>query len=373
MIVQIFNRILVTIFCFSYFLINPSIAQTQQQANLAKKPLHAKTEISSSNLVILQYHHVATDTPNSTSVTPEIFAEHMAYLAANHNIIGLDKALATIQNNEILPTNSVAITFDDGFTNILDNAHPILVKYNFPYTVFINPAIIGESSSQLKWHQIKKMQPLATFANHTLDHAHLLEKYGNEDDQQWLTRVMQDVNRAEAIILEELGYSKKWLAYPFGEFNQALKKEILAQGYIGFGQQSGAISHLSDFGALPRFPAAGIYAKLDSLKVKLNSLAMPVKSVKPADVSYMPDTLIAELVLEIDDIDVRLTAFACYFKGEKLKFMGNDNKVVVKVNHTTAPGRARINCTAPSNRAPARYYWYSYPIFTSTYEGEFLD
>ena len=31
-------------------------------------------------LVILQYHHVNTSTPAVTSVTPEVFSEHMALL-----------------------------------------------------------------------------------------------------------------------------------------------------------------------------------------------------------------------------------------------------------------------------------------------------
>jgi peptidoglycan/xylan/chitin deacetylase (PgdA/CDA1 family) len=367
MSIHFVTRILATIVSLSYILIYTSVAQAQQGI------VTTQTRVASANLVVLQYHHVATDTPNSTSVTPATFAEHMDYLANNHKVIALDKAITAIQNNEVLPEKSVAITFDDGFTNILENAHPILQRYDFPYTVFINPALIGESSNQLSWDQVRQMQPLAQFANHTLDHAHLLEKYGNEDIQKWLTRVMQDVNQAEAIIREELGYSKKWLAYPYGEFNQSLKAELQKQGYIGFGQQSGAVSHFSDFGALPRFPAAGIYANLETLKVKLNSLAMPVKSIQPLQVAFTPGELIDSIVLEIDDADVRLTAFACYFRGEKLKFMGNDNKVTIKVMHKTEPGRARINCTAPSNRAPSRYYWYSYPMFTSTHDGEFLD
>lgn len=346
--------------------VNPQTLKTQATSTVL-------FDVAERNLVILQYHHVSTQTPNSTSVSPAVFAEHMAYLKDNHTVVDLAQAIQAIQNNQALPKDAVAITFDDGFTNILENGHPILEKYDFPYTVFINPAIIGESSSQLTWDEIRSMQPLATFANHTLDHAHLLEKYGNENQQQWLTRVMQDINQAEAIMREELSYSKKWLAYPFGEFNQALKSELITQGYIGFGQQSGAVSVHSDFGALPRFPAAGIYAKLDSLKVKLNSLAMPLSKVEPSRVEYKPDEVIKELSLTISDNDVRLDAFACYFKGEKLKFIGNENTVNVKVDHTTEPGRARINCTAPSKTYPSRYYWYSYPIFTSTHEGEFLD
>lgn len=329
--------------------------------------------INHHNLVVLQYHHVSTETPASTSVSPETFARHMAFLAENYTVVDLAEALSKLKNNESLADKSVAITFDDGYSNILENAHPILSKFNFPYTIFINPAIIGEYSSQLSWPEIKEMQTLATFANHTLDHSHLLTKSGDETQKKWLKRVMNDVNQAEEILKENLGYSKKWLAYPFGEFNKALKDELMSQGYIGFGQQSGGISAHSDFGALPRFPAAGVYANLDSLETKMNSFAMPVKSVLPNDNEFKVGDVLEQIILEIDDSDLNLSSLTCYFKGGTLAIKQNKKKTVIQVDHKMVPGRARINCTAPSKTFKGRFYWYSFPMFTPTLDGFFLD
>jgi peptidoglycan/xylan/chitin deacetylase (PgdA/CDA1 family) len=332
-----------------------------------------KQPINTHNLVILQYHHVSTQTPNSTSVSPAVFKSHMAFLSQNFTVIDLAEAIEKIQSGQPLPNRSVVITFDDGFKNILDNGHPILEKYQFPYTIFINPSLIGESPHQLTWEQVKHMQPLATFANHTLDHAHLLTKSDNEKTSDWLLRVMQDINQAEEILQTKLGYSKKWLAYPFGEFNRALKEELLSQGYIGFGQQSGAVSAFSDFGALPRFPAAGVYANLDSLETKLKSFAMPVKTIFPLDSQFKMGDSLDSLELLVEDEDVRLAAMACYFKGKTLPIKKAANMITVEINHQLKPGRARINCTAPSNQFSDRFYWYSYPMFTATKDGNFLD
>lgn len=329
--------------------------------------------INEHNLVILQYHHVSSNTPNSTSVTPETFEKHMQFLSKNYKVIDLAEALKKIQSNQVLPDKSVAITFDDGYTNILANGHPILKKYNFPYTVFINPAIIGESQVQLTWEQIKGMQPLASFANHTLDHAHLLTKKENEGEAKWLKRVMSDVNQAEKIISEKLGYSRKWLAYPFGEFNHALKEELLEQGYIGFGQQSGAVANYSDFGALPRFPAAGVYANLDSLENKLNSFAMPVTSIKPNNNEFSLLDSLDFIEMQVEGNDVRLTSITCYFQGATLPIEQSGKTVTVTLNHKLKAGRARVNCTAPSKAHNGRFYWYSFPMFTATKEGHFLD
>ena len=329
--------------------------------------------IETQNFVMLQYHHVSTTTPPVTSISPADFKTHMAYLKDNHTVISLDQALTHIKTNTPLPNKSVVITFDDGYVNILENAHPILVEYNFPYTIFINPAIIGETTSQLNWEQVKSMQPLATFANHTLDHAHLLTRYGSEHENKWLKRVMKDVNQAEELITENLGYSKKWLAYPYGEFNSKLKEQLLEGGYIGFGQQSGAVSHFSDFGALPRFPAAGIYASLNSLKTKLDSLAMPAKLVSPSDVEFKPGETLSHITLQVLSEDVRLNNFACYFKGKRTKIKIDNSVITAMLDHQLSPGRNRVNCTAPSKRLGNRFYWYSFPMFTPTENGDFLE
>lgn len=339
---------------------------------IAKQPT-LDTVIDQHNLVILQYHHVSNTTPSSTSVSTETFEKHMAFLAKNYHVIDLDEAIAKIKAKQALPNKSVAITFDDGYANILENAHPILLKYNFPYTVFINPAIINKFSSQLTWPQVNQMKGLATFANHSLDHEHLLTKRLNETTEQWIERIMYDIKDAEITLKLKTGYSKKWLAFPFGEFNQQLKTTLLSEGYIGFGQQSGGVSEYSDFGALPRFPAAGVYSNLDSLEIKLDSFAMPVKSVLPNNNEFKVNDILRELELVIEDKDIRLSALACYFNGVSLTTKQELNKVTVTVNHVLKPGRARINCTAPSKRFNGRFYWYSFPMFTPTAEGVFLD
>jgi peptidoglycan/xylan/chitin deacetylase (PgdA/CDA1 family) len=199
----------------------------------------------------------------------------MRYLSEHHHVMALPDMITALKSGRKLPDKAVAITFDDGYANILDNADPILKRFNFPYTIFINPKQIGTRQNQLSWNQVKAMAETGvSFANHTNTHHHMLTREEGESEQQWLARNTQDVIDAEQKIAEELGYSLKLFAYPYGEFNHRLKQHLLTLGYVGFGQQSGAIASYSDFGALPRFPAAGIYANLNPLKTKLNSLAL---------------------------------------------------------------------------------------------------
>ena len=85
----------------------------------------------------------------------------------------------------------------------------------------------------------------------------------------------------------------------------------------------------------------------------------------------MGDTL-EQITIEIDDDDIIASALTCYFRGELLPIKHNKNKVIIKIKHTLSVGRARVNCTAPSITFTKRFYWYSYPMFTPTQEGEFL-
>ncbi|WP_371194314.1 polysaccharide deacetylase family protein [Glaciecola sp. SC05] len=326
-------------------------------------------------VVILQYHHVANNTPAATSVTPETFRQHMQYLSEHHQVVRLKDAIAAIQNNRPLPENAISITFDDGYENILTNAHPILMEFGFAYTVFINPSSINTLGDQMTWQQVKQMQPLADFANHTLDHLHLLQRLSNENENQWLSRVMANIEDAEQQLLEQLGYSYKWLAYPYGEFNTQLQKALSEAGYIAFGQQSGAVAKHSQFNALPRFPAAGRYANIDTLKVKMSSIAMPVISHSPSGHQRSPGDVMTDFSLSLDgnNTDLNQQQLACFFKGERIVPNVSNNIMQIELEHTFTPGRVRINCTAPSKSRKGRFYWHSVAFFTPTEKGIFLD
>ncbi|MFC4698645.1 polysaccharide deacetylase family protein [Glaciecola siphonariae] len=329
-------------------------------------------------VVVLQYHHVAHDTPSITSVTPQVFKEHMQYLSEHHSVIGLHDAIEALKRGEDLPANAVAITFDDGYLNILTNAHPILEDFGFKYTVFVNPDSVGALANHLSWEDIQSMQPLADFANHTMGHIHLLERESNESEAQWLKRVMQNINEAENALAEQLGYSRKWLAYPYGEFNLALEEALRDAGYIGFGQQSGVIANLEQAVPLARFPSAGRYSKLDTLKVKMASIAMPVIAQAGMQHVYQSGESLSMLTLHLSvNSDISLSQMACYFKQARIvpSIKTQQNKVLVSVplEHTFAPGRVRVNCTAPSKAHKGRFYWHSVPFFTPSNDGTFLE
>ena len=368
---------------FNVLLVSPSIASGSDTTPVADATSTTKEQSGSNidssvsttpNAAILLYHHVSSSTPASTSISPEAFKSHMEYLDAHHTVVSLQDVVSAIQHNTTLPENAVAITFDDGYANILDNAHPILADLGFPYTVFINPDEIGVGPKQLTWEQVIAMHnDGVVFANHTLDHLHMLNGEQAMGERAWLEKVWQNVESAEKKIEDKLDISLKYLAYPFGEYNTALANKLKAEGYIGFGQHSGAVGPSSDMQALPRFPAAGPYANLATLKTKLNSLAMPVTQSSHKDPRITARNLSSPISLTIDSDDVRLTQVNCFFGGDPIETSLEENVLTFTLDETLPVGRSRVNCTAPSNAQSGRYYWYSTPFFVADENGNYPD
>ena len=368
---------------FNVLLVSPSIASGSDANPVADATSTTKEQSGSNidsslsttpNAAILLYHHVSSSTPASTSISPKAFKSHMEYLDAHHTVVSLQDVVSAIQHNTTLPENAVAITFDDGYANILDNAHPILADLGFPYTVFINPDEIGVGPKQLTWEQVIAMHnDGVVFANHTLDHLHMLNGEQAMGERAWLEKVWQNVESAEKKIEDKLDISLKYLAYPFGEYNTALANKLKAEGYIGFGQHSGAVGPSSDMQALPRFPAAGPYANLATLKTKLNSLAMPVTQSSHKDPRMTARNLSSPISLTIDSDDVRLTQVNCFFGGDPIETSLEENVLTFTLDETLPVGRSRVNCTAPSNAQSGRYYWYSTPFFVADENGNYPD
>ena len=93
--------------------------------------------------IILLYHSVGDST---WSMSPEVFEEQMVWLKSNVNLTNLDSILNF--NNEVNKKKNyieVAVSFDDGYKNLVSNVLPIVKKLNIKPSVFINTSCIKEN------------------------------------------------------------------------------------------------------------------------------------------------------------------------------------------------------------------------------------
>ena len=317
--------------------------------------------------VIIQYHHVDTETPAATSVSPEVFAQHMGYLASNgFQVWPLPQLIKSLKQGKALPEKVIAITFDDGYKSVYRYAWPILQKHSFPFTVFINPNLVGGSST-MSWDELRKLSAQGnTIANHTAGHPHLVRLLDGESEANWKKRIQREIADAENIIHKKIGHSPKLLAYPYGEYNQQVQALAKNRGLIAFGQHSGAFDQSANWQAIPRFAFGGKYIGMKGFVDKVNSLPMPlIEATVHDDQGQRLDDPLLPLKVSRPILTLRLKTAAlaqgirCFASGQgRIDVQVNDSTVTTRPTSELAVGRSRINCTAASDQK-GRFYWYS--------------
>lgn len=318
--------------------------------------------------VLLQYHHVSDSTPKSTSITPAQFEIHLQYLKDNHfNVVPLSEIMNSIQKQQALPDKTVAITFDDAYIDNLTLAKPLLDKYNYPFTIFVNPGIIErKSKSYLSWEQLKALADEGVIiANHGYEHDSMARIPEGATEEAWLYQQKNLLLEAEALIKKHTGQSWRYFAYPYGEYTPNIQAWITENNFIAFSQQSGAVGLNTDLTSIPRFPASMPYDKIKSLKDKLNALPFNItldENNAQTIFEYQEQT---SVTFNVTVDDFHKSQLNCYISGigKQMIEWKSDNEFMIHYNKPLPIGRVRSNCTAPSISKPGRYYWYSKPWF----------
>ncbi len=312
---------------------------------------------------ILMYHHVSESTPRSTSVSPDELRAHLTYLRDNEfNVISLTDAIAGIRGEQSLPDKAVVLTFDDAYENIYSAGHPIMQEFEMPWTLFVTTDPVGDRPGRyMSWEQIRSLHDDGVIiANHSLDHAHMPRRQGFEDEATWRQHMAENILQAEQKILDEVGVSYRLFAFPYGEYDNELLDIVEELGFTGFAQHSGGFGPSSDFRAIPRFAAAGIYANLNTLSTKMAALSFPIQAVRYQDTLLSYDNNSPVLEIEFEVRDFRPSQVTCFIRNQPhdIEWV-NDNTMRVQAEEAVNVGRSRYNCTAPSISKPGRFYWYS--------------
>ncbi len=162
---------------------------------------------------ILTYHSI-DNSGSVISMPPSTFRRHIDFLAeAGVPVVPLAQAL--------IQPGSVAITFDDGFANVIDHAVPVLAQHNFPATIFLVTKYCGGQNNWpgqsydkaailplMSWEQAAALPPCITLGAHTVNHPDLTRLTPDECERE--------LRECKDQIAQRLGRPPRWLAYPYG-------------------------------------------------------------------------------------------------------------------------------------------------------------
>lgn len=105
--------------------------------------------------LILGYHRVANAVRDAyeVCVTPKHFAEQMEALSKGAQPISLSELVKRLKAGP-LPPKAVAVTFDDGYADILYEAKPVLERYAISATVFV---CTGYAGREFWWDELDRL------------------------------------------------------------------------------------------------------------------------------------------------------------------------------------------------------------------------
>jgi peptidoglycan/xylan/chitin deacetylase (PgdA/CDA1 family)/SAM-dependent methyltransferase len=107
--------------------------------------------------MILMYHRISepdTD-PFALCVTPAHFAEHLGVIRRDAKTLTLTEMADCVRRGRI-PDRSIAITFDDGYADNLQNAKPLLQHRGIPATVFVTTGNPGRRR-EFWWDELQRI------------------------------------------------------------------------------------------------------------------------------------------------------------------------------------------------------------------------
>ncbi|MHA7814919.1 MAG: polysaccharide deacetylase family protein [Pseudohaliea sp.] len=322
-------------------------------ALLAAGPVAAGTAAASHGVILL-YHRIADDGPASTRVAPARFEAHLdALQEGGYRVLPLAELLAGARAGE-LPPRAVALTFDDAYRSILDNAFPRLAERGLPFTVFVATGPVDKGyGSYLGWDDMRELarSGLATFGGHSVSHRHLEACQAGEAGRRWRTRV-----RAE--ILDSLGRLRAELgdavidahAHPYGEYSRATEALLADEGLWGLAQQSGAVGPESRATRVPRFP---LYHGADGdqrLRTALAARPLSLAAEKDPRV-FLPPGEDSPERWRFRPVPGawREGGLACYGADGTALALSRDGAWVDVALPAFRPGRNKVNCTAPAS------------------------
>jgi len=191
---------------------------------------------------ILFYHRVSDSVPNSWTISNDNFLKHLDLISEIATFQSLDEVVES-QRNLTRSRLSIAITFDDGYAENLDQAIPELIRRKIPCTYFVTTDNVER---QIPFsHDLDRKIPLCVnsiselrymakngvqIGGHTASHLDLGKPWGRD-------RLLAEISDSRKKLQDWTGQEIAYFAFPFGlvkHMSQAAIDIVFESGYRAF-------------------------------------------------------------------------------------------------------------------------------------------
>jgi peptidoglycan/xylan/chitin deacetylase (PgdA/CDA1 family) len=190
-------------------------------------------------LMVIMYHRVADDAANAWTTRNDVFVRQIAWLQRHFELISLAELQGRVRARRN-PRPAVSITFDDGYAANCDQALPLLVEQNIPFTYFVTSSAVLKGGllphdvamgNRLAPNTLADLQDLVAagveIGAHTRTHADL----GTVHDEPSL---YDEVVTAGRELEDALAVSLRYFAFPFGQHRHLNRRAFQLAAEAGY-------------------------------------------------------------------------------------------------------------------------------------------
>ena len=269
--------------------------------------------------------HQSTNTNTSTK---ELKAQFEYFKTNNYEVVPLEKILNKLKNKEDIPSNWVALTIDDTYKSFYQNGLKLFKEYNYPFTLFVYvEATENRYGDFMTWDELKEVKKYGEVELHSYSHPSLI-KLSNED-------IAKDTQKAIDIFEKNMGYKAKIYSYPFGEYDDRVKNEILKFGFDSIlNQNNGSVNSKSDIFDINRIALV----ENANMKEKIKYKTLEVEWIEPKD--YPKDGILKTVKAKVDPSIEKAKVFVSTYGWQDVKV--NNGIIEIQLNKKLNLARNRV-------------------------------
>jgi peptidoglycan/xylan/chitin deacetylase (PgdA/CDA1 family) len=278
---------------------------------------------------IFVYHRFGDNRyPTTNTTIKELKKEFEYFKQHNYKVVSLQKIISKINKKEEIPSNWIALTIDDGYKSFYTNGLKLFKQYNYPFSLYVYVKATDKKYNDfMTWKQLKEISKYGEIGLHSYSHAHLTH-LSNKN-------IYQDTKKAYEIFTKKLGFTPKSYAYPYGEYNNKVQKQISQFNFNAIlTQDTSSVTTATKTYKIPRIALVGKV----NIEKKLKYKSFQAKWLEP--LKYPQDGVLKKIKIKVNPKYKKLKLYITGYGWRNIKV--NNGIIDEELNISLIKTRIRL-------------------------------